>query len=173
VTNNGSVQMLSMTFSNTNSYTVAGTGTITLASSGASNAAINTLAGAHVVSTTVDLGSSIVLSNAGSSALTIDGVVTGLGGLVKQGDGTTTLAASNSFSGGTIIDAGRLVTTNANALGAGNVTLNTGGTLEALGTSSLQVGGDLIVEGGTYLWNLYANANTTPGIEFTSPLLLS
>ncbi|EJH2657231.1 autotransporter outer membrane beta-barrel domain-containing protein [Salmonella enterica] len=41
--------------------------------------------------------------------------------LTKEGDGTLILTADNTYSGGTIINAGTLMATNAGALGTGNV----------------------------------------------------
>jgi fibronectin-binding autotransporter adhesin len=60
----------------------------------------------------------------------LDGTITDAGGatsLMKSGSGSWTLAAANSFTGGTTINAGRLRLTNGGALGSGSVTINTGG----------------------------------------------
>ena len=66
----------------------------------------------------------------------LSSVISGAGSLTKQGAGTLTLTAANTYAGGTFIDAG---TVNFNSLanfGAGPVTLN-GGRLEwAAGTST-------------------------------------
>ena len=50
--------------------------------------------------------------------------------LTKSGKGTLTLSADNSYSGGTIVEAGKLVAASAGALGSGTVTVNQGATLE-------------------------------------------
>ena len=169
---NTNASLLALTFSNaSSSYTVQGSGTLTLAESDGADPSLTTAAGSHTISNAIAVTGDLQVQTAGR--LLLAGGIRGSGSLRLIGAGTTTLAASNSFSGGTVVDAGRVVTTKANAFGSGNVTLNSGGTLDAQGTASLQIGGDLIVEGGTYLWNLYANANTAPGTEFTSPLLLS
>lgn len=171
VTLNTNASLLAVTFSNTNSYTVQGTGTLTFARSGDTDPSLTTADGAHAISNAVEVDGDLQLDT--TSELLLAGGVSGVGSLRLVGAGTTTLAGSNSFSGGTVIDAGRLVTTNADALGSGNVTINSGGALDAQGASSLKVGGDLIVEGGTYLWTLYNNTNSGPGTNFTAPLLLT
>ncbi len=61
----------------------------------------------------------------------------GDGGLVKAGTGTLTLAGSNSYRGGTRVEAGTLVAAAPGALGTGDVVL-AGGTLQV---SGLRVGG--------------------------------
>jgi len=52
--------------------------------------------------------------------------ISGTGTLYKQGTGTLHLKGSNTYSGGTQIDAGTLEAESASALGTGNVILNSG-----------------------------------------------
>ena len=76
--------------------------------------------------------------NLGSAALSINdtatdvysGDVQGTGSVTKIGAGTLTLSGNNSYSGGTILDAGTLVVNSAQALGFGTVVVN-GGVLRA------------------------------------------
>ncbi|MDO3825040.1 autotransporter-associated beta strand repeat-containing protein [Salmonella enterica] len=69
----------------------------------------------------------------------------GTGRVEKSGDDTLTLSGSNSYTGGTLISSGTLVTTNVDALGSGDVTdnatleLNTGGTFDNAISGSGQV----------------------------------
>jgi len=74
---------------------------------------------------TLDIPSSTV-------QLTLVGQVTGAGKLAKTGPGLLLLNASNSFAGGTVLKAGRILlgsaTANSRGLGSGTVTLE-GGTL--------------------------------------------
>jgi autotransporter-associated beta strand protein len=68
--------------------------------------------------------------------------------LVKTGMGAMTLASSNTFTGGTILQSGALVIAAPVALGAGNVTV-TGGALRASGPAiDIQVGGNYVQTGG-------------------------
>jgi len=112
------------------------------------------------------LGSAtLTLSNATDAWF--DGVISGAGGLLKQGGGTLTLSGASTFSGPTTLDAGWLrlngalaggsVTVgSAAALGgtgviAGPVTIQTGGTLApgvALGT--LTVSNNLVLSPGSF-----------------------
>lgn len=72
-----------------------------------------------------------VLVNNTTRAFTLGGsAIGGSGALRKSGSGTLTLTSSNSFTGGTVLDAGTIQlgnsTANAAALGSGMVTLNGG-----------------------------------------------
>jgi autotransporter-associated beta strand protein len=55
-------------------------------------------------------------------------------GLVKQGDGLLTLSGTNSYSGGTTIDAGNVVFTSSNSLPSGGILINEPGALDATGS---------------------------------------
>lgn len=57
------------------------------------------------------------------------------GGLTKQGQGALTLSGSNTYGGGTTIQAGTLVADLAGTLGAGDLTVKTGAVCEVRNTS--------------------------------------
>lgn len=61
---------------------------------------------------------SLFIANAvdAGDTITIDSVITGLGGLNVKGDGTTILTHENDFTGGTVVESGVLVLANENAL---------------------------------------------------------
>ena len=73
---------------------------------------------------------SFQIDSAGTN-LTLSGVIDGSGALLKTGPGTLTLTGTNTYSGGSIINAGTLVVNSASSLGAssGALTINAG-TLE-------------------------------------------
>jgi autotransporter-associated beta strand protein len=174
VTLNANASLLSLTFSNAAaSYAVEGTNTLTLKKSGGTSASVNTLAGSHSVAAPVILDGDVELNGVEGTALNLSGKIGGSGGLKHEGAGTTTLAASNSFTGGTIINNGWVITGNAHAFGAGDVTINEPGTLAPGAGPSLKIGGDMTVNNGTYQWTLYTNANTLPGTDFTAPVQLT
>lgn len=82
--------------------------------------------------------------------LTHSGSVAGTGPLIKANIGSLTLSAANSYSGGTLVNAGTLTLNNATAAGGGDITLN-GGNL-ALGAvkpaNTIIVAADAQVSGG-------------------------
>ena len=81
----------------------------------------------------VTLGGNRTVSNTYNyGALIVGGTIADGGhaySLTKVGDGTLALAGSNTYSGGTILNAGTLLINNARALGTGAFTIN-GGTID-------------------------------------------
>ncbi len=77
---------------------------------------------------------SIVNVGAGTT-LTVNGVISGTGVLKKFGDGTLVLTGTNTYEGGTVLDAGTISVASDGNLGdaSGPLTLN-GGTLQTTGT---------------------------------------
>jgi len=132
-----------------------------------------------IANNTVSLGvvlqpGSITVSNtSGAYTFSGGGSVAGGGSLTKNGAGTLTVATSNSFSGGTTLNAGTLNVNANTALGTGPITLNGG----ALGNTSGQAvtvtgnlaqtwgAGDIVFNGPNDL-NLGAGAvtSTTSGV---------
>ncbi len=74
--------------------------------------------------------------------------ISGSGGLTKKGNGTLTLTGDNSYSGGTVLEAGTLEAKSATAFGTGDVRVEAG-TLVVNADSTLKIGGTLQVNGGT------------------------
>ncbi len=134
--------------------------------------------------------------NNNGGTLTIDGAfnttvgttgrgdIANTGGLIKNGAGILTLGGTlaNTYSGGTVINAGRLVANKVNALGSGGLTLNggildTGGYSQMLGTLNLDSGStidfgagdsDLVfADSDLQDWNgsLLTILNWTPGVD--------
>ena len=83
-----------------------------------------------VAGTTLKLGANILTFVTADSG-TFAGVISGTGGLVKQGAGTQTLSGANTYSGGTALNAGTLVVGHNNALGTGSLKAAAGTTLDA------------------------------------------
>lgn len=65
----------------------------------------------------------------GSAATTLSGVISGSGGLAKDGSGTLLITASNLYTGTTFIHAGTLSAGNAAALGTGAIRVESGANL--------------------------------------------
>ena len=100
---------------------------------------------------TINDGGATVDTNA--NTVTLSGVLSagaGSGGLTKLGTGTLILSGNNTYTGGTLVDAGTLRATNfaGNGLGTGPVTVNSGAMLDL---STVNVANDIILNGGT-MW---------------------
>jgi autotransporter-associated beta strand protein len=119
--------VLGVVFSNNSaSYTVSGSGTLTMAASGATGPSISNLAGAHVIGASVALPDDVRIETATGSSLELAGAVSGAGGLTKNGPGLLAMSGNNPYSGGTTLNAGDLVVSSLGALGGGAVILNAG-----------------------------------------------
>lgn len=81
-----------------------------------------------------------------SNAVTFAGTISGTGILSQLGTGALTLTSVNTYSGGTMINAGTVSISNPGALGSGNVTLNNGGGL--LATSNLTLANAVLINAG-------------------------
>lgn len=109
-------------FNNVNSYTLAGTFTLSMnASSG--NASIEILGGNHEISAPLALTDSVDLSLAGpTNTLTLSGDIAGAGGLKNATAGAVVLTGTNTFGGGVDFSAGSL-TFGTGSLGTGSLAL--------------------------------------------------
>ena len=121
-----------------------GTSGLTLTSpDGISPAAISVINGTHLVDASILLESNLLVSDSGK--LTISGNISD-GGLIKtltlDGGGELILSGSNSYTGGTNVNAGTLIVTSKTALPDGtSLTVGAGGTLifdgSAVGSTNL------------------------------------
>ncbi len=101
--------------------------TLTLGSSGID---MTQTGGSLTMNNEVILSAAQTWAVTNTKAITVNGILSGESGntLTKSDSGTLTLAGANTYSGGTILNAGKLNINNAQALGSGNLTIN-GGTL--------------------------------------------
>jgi fibronectin-binding autotransporter adhesin len=104
---------------------------------------------------TLGAGGGRIDVSAPAAALTLSGVATGAGGLIKEGAGTLVLSGSNSYTGGTTISAGTLRAGSVQAFGGTTalMTVNAGGTLDLAGfantVGALSGGGNVILGSAT------------------------
>ena len=94
-----------------------------------------------VVNNQMTLAGNVTVTNA--DALEIKSIK-GAGSLTKSGSGDLTLNASNAHTGGTIINAGKLIVGNSAALGSGKASFADSTTLEASGIITLANKIDLV-----------------------------
>ena len=142
-TGNGTV-----TLSGNNTYaggTTVSAGTLALNSGNALGSGTVTLAGGSLDVKSQTVAKDITLTANSSVAGTngaITGVISGDKTLTKVGTGTLTLSGINTFTGGTLVNAGTL---QVNGSIQGNVVVSAGGTLAGSG----EVGDITVVAGGT------------------------
>jgi uncharacterized protein with beta-barrel porin domain len=138
---------------NFNSGTVVLDGTI--ANGGGGTAALTIarggtlLIGSNAASIAPDITDNGAFGFAQSGAFTFRKIISGTGLVEQLGPGTTTLTATNLYSGGTVISGGTLTFSGSGRLGAasGTTTINAGGTLDLGGTTQTQAAVNLA--GGT------------------------
>lgn len=81
---------------------------------------------------------SLTLAGSGNSSLaaTLADAASGASSLIKNDSGTWTLSGNNTYTGGTVLNAGTISINSANAIGSGKITFN-GGTLAVTNTMTL------------------------------------
>jgi len=132
----------SLTFSGGGS--VVGANVLTITSGGLAVSG----SGSPVVDCRLAVGAAPLAIGQGSSGtLTINGVVAGSAGLVKNGSGRATLTAANTFTGATAVQLGTLDLSGANAY-AGGTSVSSGATL-AVGDDQAIGSGTLTMRGGS------------------------
>ncbi|QQE12265.1 autotransporter-associated beta strand repeat-containing protein [Planctomycetota bacterium] len=107
---------------------IGDTGIVTLADVDGATLQLNAdetiggLAGGGITGGVVQLGNNSLTVNR-TDDTTFDGVISGIGSLVLQGDGTLTLSGMNTFTGGTTLNGGVTTVNSDDAFGTGSVTV--------------------------------------------------
>lgn len=147
---------------------ITGTGALTFA--GGTIRATSDLSIAHAA--TVNAGGVGFDSN--DHLFTYSGVISGAGGVTKEGAGTLLLSGANTYVGGTTVRGGTVETGHANALGAagGRVTLD-GGTLKLSTLVDLSGGvtagaGNGVLDMGGHEVTLGGASNGAGGVTFNN-----
>ena len=117
ITLDTNVQLSAMSFTATSSYVLSGTGTLTLSATNgtalvtASSGALQTIAAPLVLASSADF------APAAGTQLTLSGTISGAGALSQTDAGTLVLSGtSNTYSGGTYVDACTLIANNSGAI---------------------------------------------------------
>ncbi|MEY2851494.1 MAG: hypothetical protein RL549_193 [Verrucomicrobiota bacterium] len=142
-------------------------GKITLAADATIGTAANTSLTLDVAS-----GNGIEASNrnltfdgAGTSRAN-DAIALGTGGLTKIGTGRAILAANNSYSGATAVNAGILEVASGGSISSSSTTVNSGGTLDVRGTAgnvTINNGGTLKGDGTISALSIASGGTLAPG----------
>lgn len=94
--------------------------------------------GAVVITNAMTLAANTTFSGSGAGGVRLNGSINGAGNLSKSGNYALTLATSNSYSGGTTLNAGSLKFLNTYALGT-NILSLVGGVLTLSGVNSVRL----------------------------------
>lgn len=95
------------TLSSSSAFTLSNTAGATLDLNNF-NQTIGSLSGGGASGGDITLGSGILTTGGNNSSTSYAGVISGSGGVTKQGSGTLTLTGANNYSGGTTVSAGTL-----------------------------------------------------------------
>lgn len=104
---------------------------------------IASLAGGGVTGGNVTLGSATLTTGGNNTSTAYDGVISGAGGLIKQGSGAFKLTRANTYGGATTVNAGALIVNGSTGTGAMNVSGVLGGTGTVGGATTILTGGSL------------------------------
>lgn len=169
ITLDGSKTAGKLLFDSPYSYTLsAGTGGSLVLNNSSSAATLTSNQGSHTISTPVQLASSLNAAiNAGT--FTISGAVSGAGGLTKSGAGTLALTATNSYTGNTTVQAGKLSLTNRGLADSADVFLATGATLDLKFTGIPDLIDSLFINGTSMPVGTWGATGSSA--QFTSSLL--
>jgi autotransporter-associated beta strand protein len=157
-------------------------GAITLAADARIGAAANSVLTLDVASGSAVEAANFNLGTEGAGHIQVnDAINLGTGSLTKLGTGSLILAASNSYSGGTVLNEGTLRLGNANAAGSGTITqvtnnstlqINTGGTVaNAMSIFNIQTLQTVTLSGNKTLNN--ANYDVASGTTTTESGVLT
>jgi autotransporter-associated beta strand protein len=159
--------------SGTGSLTKSGAGTLTMSGTNSYSGGTTVSAGKLAGTTAAIQGA--VANNAAvefdqSSNGTYSGVMSGMGALVKNGAGAITLTAANSYTGGTTINSGSLLTSTANRLAdSGGVTVASGAIFQLGGNETIaSLSGAGQVKVGTATLTTGASHSTFSGTLYGS-----
>jgi autotransporter-associated beta strand protein len=165
-------------FSASSAFTLDNTAGVTLDLNNF-NQTIGSLAGGGTTGGNVSLGSATLTSGGNNTSTTFSGVISGSGSLTKAGTGTFTLANSNTYTGGTTLNAGSLTINVGAGLGTGTLTVNlaaSGTFLTVANNAATTVANNIVLPtpGSAQTFNLIKNtASATTGTELNLTGIIS
>ncbi|WP_426425248.1 beta strand repeat-containing protein [Bradyrhizobium genosp. A] len=149
------------TFSASSAVVLANTAGVALDLAGF-NQTIGSLAGGGTTGGNVTLGAGTLTTGGDDTSTAYAGVISGTGGLTKQGTGTMVLTNNgNNYSGGTNLNAGTIQVQANNALGTGTLAMANGTTLQS-GAAGLTIANAVTLT-GTDTFDSNGNTMTLSG----------
>ena len=139
----------------TGGWDIGGPNAVTLAGN------ITASGGTHQFNLVATLGNNITISVADQS-LTMGAAIGGGYGIIKTGAGALAISKANSYSGGTTISAGSVISSVSGAFGSGDVTVANGAELTMGINSTMDNTASLVLDTGSTL-NLNFTASQTLG----------
>ncbi|MFY7819107.1 MAG: beta strand repeat-containing protein [Akkermansiaceae bacterium] len=117
--------------------------------------------------TSLSSGQAIVTGANSTAHITMSGVISGNGGITKQGTNTLTLTRGNTFTGKTIVSAGQFrLASGASISSSSEIQIASGATLNAVDAGGITIGaGKTFGGGGTILGDVLINGAHTPGFS--------
>ncbi|HEX8897404.1 MAG TPA: autotransporter-associated beta strand repeat-containing protein, partial [Chthoniobacterales bacterium] len=113
--------------------------------------AVDSLTGAS--SSLIKLNGNILTVGSSSGTTTFAGVISGTGGLIKDGASTQIISGANTYSGSTTVNGGTLIAANGSGSAVGstsNVTVNSGGTFLLGNSDQVNNTATVTLAGGTF-----------------------
>jgi fibronectin-binding autotransporter adhesin len=158
----------SVGFSNSNSYTISGTNTLTLSST-TGGAFLSVALGTHTIAVPLTLAVNTATSVANGGVLTLSGQVSGPGTLTTSGNGTLVLSASNGYgpaagSVGTTLNAGTVQVGDSASLSTGDVSVAGNATVQAGANGLVLANNFIIAPGATATFDTQGKTLTLPGL---------
>ncbi|MFK0378096.1 autotransporter-associated beta strand repeat-containing protein [Pandoraea sp. NPDC090278] len=152
---------------------------ISLGNAGATLDASATIAPLVLATLNGGTGTQVILGSGGlttgdTGSHVFNGMLSGAGALIKNGSGSLSLGAANTFTGGTTLNAGTLTVGNNASLGTGGLAVNGSGALNASAPATLANGitlnnGSTLSVGGTAPLTLGGNISGNGGLSLNNP----
>ncbi|MDA3925000.1 MAG: autotransporter-associated beta strand repeat-containing protein [Kiritimatiellae bacterium] len=135
---------------------------------GSDDSSVTVVKGRHTVAAAVTLAGDLSVEAALYSHLTLDGVVSGSGMLVKQGTGELRLTQANTYSGGTLFQGGAILLDENASLGTGQITTDGYGGFRMVASTPLTLTNDWVIAESVIFNTVSNDLSLTGSIDWHS-----
>lgn len=169
VTLDGNKTVGSMLFDSAYTYTISpGSGGSIIFDNSGAGATLTSSQGGHVIGVDVQLVSNLTAAVT-TNTFKISGVVSGAGSLTKTGSGTLLLTSLNTYTGDTVVQAGKLSLATASLADVADVYISNGALLDLNFSGAADVIDSLFLNGVMQRVGIWGAVGS--GAQYTSPLL--